>query len=53
VNGTLTHYPEAPLGGWKESGIDTEGGAEILEPYQRTKHVSLQQLRTEPMERWS
>ncbi|UHD45785.1 NAD-dependent succinate-semialdehyde dehydrogenase [Aureimonas altamirensis] len=41
VNGGLTHYPEAPLGGWKESGIDTEGGIEILEPYLRTKHVSL------------
>jgi succinate-semialdehyde dehydrogenase/glutarate-semialdehyde dehydrogenase len=35
------HYPEASLGGWKESGIDTEGGIEILEPYQRTKHVSV------------
>lgn len=42
VNGPLTHYPEAPLGGWKESGIDTEGGTEILEPYQRTKHISVQ-----------
>jgi succinate-semialdehyde dehydrogenase / glutarate-semialdehyde dehydrogenase len=41
VNGPLTHYPEVPLGGWKESGIDTEGGIEILEPYQRTKHVSI------------
>jgi succinate-semialdehyde dehydrogenase/glutarate-semialdehyde dehydrogenase len=42
VNGALTHYPEAPLGGWKESGIDTEGGLEILDPYQRTKHVCIQ-----------
>ncbi len=42
VNGPLTHHPEASLGGWKESGIDTEGGIEILEPYQRTKHVSIQ-----------
>ncbi|RAK52207.1 NAD-dependent succinate-semialdehyde dehydrogenase [Phenylobacterium deserti] len=41
VNGPLTHYPEAALGGWKESGVDTEGGVEILRPYQRTKHVSL------------
>lgn len=41
VNGAVMHYPEAPLGGWKESGIDTEGGIEILEPYQRTKHVSI------------
>ncbi|HEV2566326.1 MAG TPA: NAD-dependent succinate-semialdehyde dehydrogenase [Microvirga sp.] len=42
VNGPLTHYPEAALGGWKESGIDTEGGIEILDPYHRTKHVSIQ-----------
>lgn len=41
VNGPVTHYPEAALGGWKESGIDTEGGVEILQPYQRTKHVSV------------
>lgn len=41
VNSALTHYPEASLGGWKESGIDTEGGIEILEPYQRSKHVSI------------
>lgn len=41
VNGALTHYPEAPLGGWKESGIDTEGGIEILDPYLRTTHVSI------------
>ncbi|CAH2402754.1 hypothetical protein MES4922_300035 [Mesorhizobium ventifaucium] len=41
VNGALTHHPEAALGGWKESGIDTEGGIEILEPYQRVKHVNL------------
>lgn len=41
VNRALTHLPEAPLGGWKESGIGTEGGVEILTPYQRTKHVNL------------
>lgn len=41
VNGMVMHYPEAPLGGWKESGIDTEGGIEILDPYLRTKHVSI------------
>jgi len=40
VNSALTHQAEAPLGGWKESGIGTEGGIEILEPYQTTKHVS-------------
>jgi succinate-semialdehyde dehydrogenase/glutarate-semialdehyde dehydrogenase len=42
VNGALTHQAEAPLGGWKESGIGTEGGLEILEPYQITKHISRQ-----------
>lgn len=42
VNGGLTHLPEAPLGGWKESGIDTEGGIEILDPYTIVKHVNLQ-----------
>jgi succinate-semialdehyde dehydrogenase / glutarate-semialdehyde dehydrogenase len=42
VNGGLTHQPETPLGGWKESGIDTEGGIEILDPYTITKHVNLQ-----------
>ena len=42
VNGVpLAHRPEASLGGWKESGIDTEGGVEILDPYQKTKHVRL------------
>lgn len=41
VNGSLTHLPEAPLGGWKESGIGTEGGIEILEPYTITKHVNI------------
>lgn len=42
INGPLTHHPEAALGGWKESGIDTEGGIEILDPYHRVKHVSIQ-----------
>lgn len=41
VNGPVTHYPEAALGGWKASGIGVEGGVEILEPYQRSKHVSI------------
>uniref|UniRef100_A0A8J7VSS7 NAD-dependent succinate-semialdehyde dehydrogenase n=1 Tax=Coralloluteibacterium stylophorae TaxID=1776034 RepID=A0A8J7VSS7_9GAMM len=41
INGALVHQAEAPLGGWKESGIGTEGGIEILEPYQTTKHLAL------------
>jgi succinate-semialdehyde dehydrogenase / glutarate-semialdehyde dehydrogenase len=40
VNDVVTHPPEVPLGGWKESGYGTEGGLEILEPYQKTKFVS-------------
>jgi succinate-semialdehyde dehydrogenase / glutarate-semialdehyde dehydrogenase len=41
LNDVVTHFPEVPLGGWKESGYGTEGGTEILAPYQRTKFVSL------------
>lgn len=40
VNDVVTHPPEVPLGGWKESGCGTEGGIEILSPYQKTKFVS-------------
>jgi len=40
VNDVVTHPPEVPLGGWKESGYGTEGGPEILAPYQKTKFVS-------------
>lgn len=40
LNEFVTHLPEVPLGGWKESGFGTEGGTEILEPYQKTKFVS-------------
>jgi succinate-semialdehyde dehydrogenase/glutarate-semialdehyde dehydrogenase len=40
LNEFVTHLPEVPLGGWKESGFGTEGGTEILSPYQKTKFVS-------------
>ena len=40
INDVATHLPEVPLGGWKESGYGTEGGIEILAPYQKTKFVS-------------
>lgn len=40
LNDVVTHLPEVPLGGWKESGYGTEGGIEILSPYQKTKFVS-------------
>jgi len=41
LNDVVTHPPEVPLGGWKESGYGTEGGTEILAPYQKTKFVSI------------
>lgn len=40
INDVPTHLPEVPLGGWKESGYGTEGGQQILAPYQKTKYVS-------------
>jgi len=40
LNDVVTHLAEVPLGGWKESGYGTEGGIEILEPYQKTKFIS-------------
>ena len=40
VNGSLTHLPETPLGGWGDSGIGVEGGPEILAPYLRQKHIA-------------
>jgi succinate-semialdehyde dehydrogenase / glutarate-semialdehyde dehydrogenase len=40
INDVPTHLPEVPLGGWKESGYGTEGGQQILAPYQKTKFVS-------------
>lgn len=40
LNDVVTHPPEVPLGGWKESGYGTEGGIEILTPYQKSKFVS-------------
>ncbi|MGH1465924.1 MAG: NAD-dependent succinate-semialdehyde dehydrogenase [Cognatishimia sp.] len=41
INNIPAHMPEIPLGGWKESGYGTEGGESILEPFQKTKVVSL------------
>lgn len=40
INDVVTHPPEVPLGGWKESGIGTEGGIEILDPYQKSRYAS-------------
>lgn len=41
LNDVVTHHADVPLGGWKESGIGTEGGIEILAPYQKTKFLSV------------
>lgn len=41
INDVVTHHAEVELGGWKESGIGTEGGMEILAPYQKTKFISI------------
>ena len=41
LNDVVTHPPEVPLGGWKDSGYGTEGGPDILAPYQKTKFVSI------------
>lgn len=40
INDVPTHLPDVPLGGWKDSGYGTEGGIEILQPYQKTKFIS-------------
>ena len=41
VNEWTPHATEAPFGGWKQSGIGHESGAEGLEEYLETKLVSM------------
>jgi succinate-semialdehyde dehydrogenase/glutarate-semialdehyde dehydrogenase len=41
LNDTVPTVPQAPFGGWKESGIGREGGIEGIEAYLETKYVSL------------
>ncbi|MCP4327492.1 MAG: NAD-dependent succinate-semialdehyde dehydrogenase [Alphaproteobacteria bacterium] len=41
VNDVPPHFPESPLGGWKDSGYGVEGGTEALDPYLKTKLVGI------------
>lgn len=41
INGTSLAYPQAPFGGWKESGVGRVGGKEGLEEYLELKYVAL------------
>ena len=41
LNDTVPTVPQAPFGGWKESGIGREGGMEGIEAYLETKYVSV------------
>ncbi|HEY8369052.1 MAG TPA: NAD-dependent succinate-semialdehyde dehydrogenase [Thermodesulfobacteriota bacterium] len=41
ANDALPSVPQAPFGGWKESGIGREGGREGMEPFLETKYVSM------------
>ena len=40
INTTPGHVPEIPLGGWKDSGMGLEGGAEALDAYLINKLIS-------------
>jgi len=40
VNDPVPSVPQAPFGGWKESGIGREGGREGIEAFLETKYVS-------------
>ena len=39
INDVPSHTAEIPLGGWKESGIGTEGGIELTQAYLKSKLV--------------
>jgi len=41
LNDTVPTVPQAPFGGWKESGIGREGGIEGIEAYLETKYISV------------
>jgi succinate-semialdehyde dehydrogenase/glutarate-semialdehyde dehydrogenase len=44
LNDTVPTVPQAPFGGWKESGIGREGGIEGIDAYLETKYVSVGNL---------
>ncbi len=41
VNDPVPAVPQAPFGGWKESGIGREGGRHGMEPFLEIKYVSM------------
>jgi succinate-semialdehyde dehydrogenase/glutarate-semialdehyde dehydrogenase len=41
LNDTVPTVPQAPFGGWKESGIGREGGYEGIQAYMETKYISV------------
>ncbi len=41
ANDGMPSVPQAPFGGWKESGIGREGGHEGIEPFLETKFISM------------
>jgi succinate-semialdehyde dehydrogenase/glutarate-semialdehyde dehydrogenase len=41
LNDTVPTVPQAPFGGWKESGIGREGGVEGIHAYLETKYISV------------
>ncbi|SFD89620.1 betaine-aldehyde dehydrogenase [Lentibacillus persicus] len=48
INDVNLYFPQAPWGGYKQSGIGRELGKSGLEEYQETKHI-FQNLKPEPM----
>ena len=44
LNDTVPTVPQAPFGGWKESGIGREGGMEGIDAYLETKYVSIGEI---------
>lgn len=41
INDALPGAPQAPFGGWKESGVGREGGYYGLEPFLEIKYISI------------
>jgi succinate-semialdehyde dehydrogenase/glutarate-semialdehyde dehydrogenase len=41
LNDTVPTVPQAPFGGWKESGMGREGGVEGIQAYLETKYISV------------
>jgi succinate-semialdehyde dehydrogenase/glutarate-semialdehyde dehydrogenase len=41
LNDAVPTVPQAPFGGWKESGLNREGGYEGIHAYMETKYISV------------